>query len=96
MAAKYAKDGYGTVHLLRYLKSLSGYVKAITWRDGGQKGSNKIHSKFMTFVSIPMAFKAPLANDFSKGYKKLQPIIFSHAEASDRMFYSGLLRELAS
>jgi len=71
VAKKYEQEGNGTVYLLRYLKSLNGFVASTTWRDGGQKGFNRVRSKFMTFVSIPMAFEAPLANDFSKGHKKL-------------------------
>ena len=50
----------------------------------------------MTFVSIPVAFDAHLAKDFAVGNKKLQPVVFSHGEAADRMLYSGILRELAS
>ena len=37
-----------------------------------------------------------MASDFSHGVRKLQPLIFSHGEALDRMMYSGVLREFAS
>ena len=50
----------------------------------------------MTFISVPVACDAPLATDFAQGKKKLQPVLWSHAEAADRMIYSGMLRELAS
>ena len=52
--------------------------------------------KFMTFVWLPVAVNAPLAKDFAHGKKQLQPLVFSHGEALDRMLYSGILRELAS
>ena len=50
----------------------------------------------MTFISVPVACDAPLATDFVQGKNKLQPVLWSHAEATDRMIYSGILRELAS
>ena len=50
----------------------------------------------MAFVGVPVAKDAPLANDFSYGTQKLQPVLFSHGIATDRMLYSTLLRELAS
>lgn len=50
----------------------------------------------MTFIGIPLAKEAPLAKDFSYGTLKLQPVVFSHGIASDRMMHSTLLREMAS
>lgn len=93
---KFKSEGFGSVHLLRYPKSLSGLKNALSSIDGLAAGLNKFRVKFYTFVSVPAAMKAPLADDFAQGKKKLQPLVFSHAEAADRMVYSTMLRELAS
>ena len=81
---------------MRYPEALKGMTAALSWQDGCPKGLNRVRSKIFTFVTVPAAFKAPLAGDFAHGKKKLQPLVFSHAEAADRMIYSGLFRELAS
>ena len=85
-----------SVTVLRYAKSLSGFASALSWQDGSQKGLCDLRAKFMTFVSVQVAENAPLARDFSHGSKKMQPLVFSHGDSYDRMFYSGILRELAS
>ena len=68
---KFHSEGNGSVHLLRYPKSLSGLKNALSSIDGLAPGLNKLRAKFYTFVSVPAAFKAPLADDFAHGKKQL-------------------------
>ena len=69
IAEKYAKEGKGLIHPLRYPKSLNALAHALTWLGGCPKGFQKMRVKFMTFVWIPVADGAPLAGDFAHGKK---------------------------
>ena len=96
VANKFEREGNGFAYLLRYPDSIAGMIRSLRWQDGLPKGVQQTRTKFMTFISVPVAYDAPLASDFAQGKKKLQPVLWSHAEAADRMMYSGMLRELAS
>ena len=89
-----------SVYYLQYGDTIDNMIDICLHENMNNKAQSphmvKYNLRCFGFATVPVKNQATLAKVFKDGTKKLQPMIFSHGLASQKMTQSALCRELAS